>query len=152
MTQTSPGALRELALTYFDRVRAVWERGDTSGLDEVYSDDLVYHIPPFPDLDKGGLRNFVTGFHQAFPDFSVEQDQMVVDGTTTVQRWHCTGTYNGQSPLLPGPPTGRSTQATGVLMAQWHERRIVELWHVGDWVGWLTGAGVLPPLGAADAG
>jgi hypothetical protein len=37
-------------------------------------------------------------------------------------------------------------------MAQWHERRIVELWHVGDWMGWLTGAGVLPPLGAADAG
>jgi hypothetical protein len=64
----------------------------------------------------------------------------------------CTGTYSGENPLLPTPPTGRSTQATGVLMAQWHERRIVELWHFGDWMGWLTGAGVLPPLGAADAG
>jgi hypothetical protein len=60
-------------------------------VDEVYSDDLVYHIPPFPDLDKGGLRDFVTGFHQAFPDFSVEQDQLIVDENTTVQRWIARG-------------------------------------------------------------
>jgi hypothetical protein len=36
---------------------------------------------------------------------------------------------------------GRSTQATGVLMARWRDGRIVELWHFGDWMGWLTGAG-----------
>ena len=152
MTQTTPVPIRELARAYFDRVRAAWECGDVSSLDEVYSDDLVYHIPPFPDLDKGGLRDFVTGFHQAFPDLSVEQDQLIVDENATAQRWHCTGTYSGENPLLPTPPTGRSTQATGVLMAQWHEGRIVELWHLGDWMGWSTGAGVLPPLAAAGAG
>jgi predicted ester cyclase len=152
MTQSSPAPIQELARAHFDRIRAGWERGDVSGVDEVYSDDLVYHMPPFADLDKAQLRDFITGFHQAFPDFSVEEDQLVVDADTTVQRWHCTGTYSGQSPLLPVPPTGRSTQATGVLMAQWRDGRIVELWHFGDWMGWLTGAGVLPPLDAADAG
>ena len=65
MTQTSPASIRELARIYFDRARANWERGDVSILDEVYSDELVYHMPPFPDLDK-----------------------VVVDGDTTVQRWH----------------------------------------------------------------
>lgn len=152
MTQTGPAPIRELARIHFDRVRGGWERGDVSSLDEVYSDDLVYHIPPFPDLDKAGLGDFMTGFHQAFPDFSVEQDELVVDGDTTVQRWHCSGTYTGRSPLLPVPPTGRSTRASGVLMAHWREGRISELWHFGDWMGWLTAAGVVPPLGATDAG
>ena len=116
MTQTGSAPIRELARTHFDRVRGGWERGDVSSLDEVYSDDLVYHIPPFPDLDKAGLGDFMTGFHQAFPDFSVEEDELVVDGDTTVQRWHCTGTYTGHSPLLPVPcrdmPKASSTTGT----------------------------------------
>ena len=78
-------------------------------------------------------------------------DEQVVDGDTTVQRWHCRGTYSGQSPLPPVPPTGRSTQGSGVLMAHWRGGQIAELWHFGDWLGWLTAAGVLPPLDAADA-
>ncbi|ADB73926.1 hypothetical protein [Geodermatophilus obscurus] len=38
-----------------------------SGLGEVDSDDLIYHMPPFPELDKVRLRNYITGFHRAFP-------------------------------------------------------------------------------------
>jgi ketosteroid isomerase-like protein len=149
MTQTSSAPLRDLARVHFDRIRAGWERGDVSGLDEVYADDLVYHMPPFPDLDRQGLRDFMPVFQQAFPDFSVEVDETVIDGDTTVQRWHCSGTYSGRSPLLPVPPTGRRTQASGVLVGHWRDGRVVELWHFGDWMGWLTGAGVLPPLDAA---
>jgi ketosteroid isomerase-like protein len=152
MTQTSPAHLRELARAHFDRIRVAWERGDVSGVDEVFSDDLVYHMPPFPDLDKAGLRDFITRSHQAFSEFSLEEDELVVDGDTTVQRWHCTGTYSGPSSLLPVPPTGRSTQGTGASVAHWRDGRIVELWHFGDWMGWLTGAGVIPPLDAAGAG
>ncbi len=152
MTQTSPAPTRDMARLHFDRIRAGWERGDASGVDEVYSDAVVYHMPPFPDLDRSGLRDFMAAFHQAFPDFVVEEDQLVVDGDTTVQRWHCTATYSGQNSLLPVPPTGRSTRASGVLMARWRDGRIVELWHFGDWMGWLTGAGVLPPLDGAEVG
>ena len=107
-------------------------------------------MPLFPDLDKVGLRNYTTGFHQAFPDFSVQVDELVVDGDTTVQRWHCTGTYSGHSPLLAVPPTGRSTRGTGVPLAHWRDGRISELWHFGDWLGWLSAAGVVSPLNATS--
>ncbi|ADB73927.1 hypothetical protein Gobs01_03658 [Geodermatophilus obscurus DSM 43160] len=50
----------------------------------------------------------------------------------TVQRWPCTGTYSGYSPLLAVPPTGRSTRGTGVLLAHWRNVQISELWHFGD--------------------
>ena len=106
MAQISSVPVRELARSCFDQARAGCEHGDVSGLDEVYSDDLVYHMPPRSDLDKVGLRNYITGFHQACPDFSVQVDELVVDGDTTVQRWPCTGTYSGHSPLLAVPPTG----------------------------------------------
>lgn len=107
-------------------------------------------MPLFPDLDKVGLRNYTTGFHQAFPDFSVQVDELVVDGDTAVQRWHCTGTYSGHSPLLAVPPTGRSTRGTGVPLAHWRDGRISELWHFGDWLGWLSAAGVVSPLNATS--
>ncbi len=80
------------------------------------------------------------------------EDELVVDGDTTVQRVPCTGTYSGHSPLRVVPPTGRSTRGAGVLMAHWREGRISELWHFGDWLGWLTAAGVVSPLNATSAG
>ncbi len=122
-----------------------------SGLDDVYSDDLVHHMPPLADLDKVRLRNYTTGFHQAFPTSPsrwMAGRRRGHDGAALALHGH----LQRPSPLLVVPPTGRSTWGTGVLMAHWRDGRISALWHFGDWLGWLTAAGVVSPLNATSAG
>jgi predicted ester cyclase len=132
---------------FIDQLGEVWITGKVDALDDIVPADVAYHIAPFPDLDRDGLKEFVTAFHQAFPDFTLSIDDQIVAGETSAYRWNCRATYTGDSPLLPVPPTGQPTQATGSHFVRWHDGVPVEVWHHGDWLGWLQRCDVLPPLG-----
>ena len=119
-----------------------------AGLDDLFTADASYHMPPFPDMGVTALKACVRDFTAGFPDFSITTDEQVVSGTTSVHRWHCEGTFSGDTPLLPVPATGRRTTASGSLVLHWRDGRIEGVWHFGDWLGWLTQAGVVAPLGA----
>jgi len=130
------------------RAVGAWTTDNADLLDEAYASDIIYHMPPFPDLvGTAAQKQFIAGFRAAFPDFQVTIDEDIVEGNRSTHRWHCQGTYSGQSPMLPVPPTGRQTVATGSLVMHWENGKVTEAWHFGDWLGWLQGAGVLPPLG-----
>ena len=128
---------------------SAWETGDTSGFDDWFAADLVYHMAPFPDMNREALKGFVSAFHAGFPDFSINTDEEICSGATSVHQWRCTATFSGNTSILPVPPTGQPTAATGNLLLHWSDDRIIEAWHAGDWLGWLTKAGVLPPLSPA---
>jgi ketosteroid isomerase-like protein len=130
----------------FDRFGSAWVDGDMSGVEELFADDVTYHVPPFPDMGKAELLEFIAGFRAGFHDFELSDDEDVVAGSTSVHRWHCAATFAGKAPLLPVEPTGRHTTASGNLMFHWSDGKVTEAWHFGDWMGWLTQAGVLPPL------
>jgi predicted ester cyclase len=98
-------------------------------------------------MDREGLKQFVAGFHQAFPDFSLTIDQEIRDGDTGAARWRCTGTFTGTSPLWPVAPTGKAVAVSGGHFVAWRDERPLEVWHHGDWMGGLQQCGVLPPLG-----
>lgn len=136
----------EVARRAWDRFAAAWERGDMSGVDELFAEASVYHVPPFPDMDKQALKDFIAAFRQGFHDFRVHMDEDLLDDARSLQRWHCEGVFAAVTPLLPAGPTGHGTTATGTLLFHWRDGQIVEAWHAGDWLGWLTRAGVLPPL------
>lgn len=72
----------------------------------------------------------------------MEEDQVV--GDLSAHRWSCTGTFTGPGGIIPGKPTGHQAQGTGTHV---RDGRLVEVWHFGDWLGCLQGAGVLPALG-----
>lgn len=147
MTETAAQPLSESTLRdSWERVMAAWRDGDFSGLDEIYADDLTYHAPPFPDMSKRELRDFITAFRAGFQDIQGEVDEHIIAGLTSVQRWHVEGRFGGKTPLLPADPTGRTTTAIGALLYHWDNGKVTEAWHFGDWMGWLTQAGVLPPL------
>ena len=125
-----------------------WMTDNPDVLDEAFATDVVYHMPPFPDLiGIAAQKQFIAGFRAAFPDFQVIIDEDIIEDNRSTHRWHCHGTYSGQSPMLPVPPTGKQSSASGSLVFHWQDGKIVEAWHFGDWLGWLQGAGVLPPLG-----
>ncbi|WP_448638639.1 ester cyclase [Geodermatophilus sp. URMC 63] len=147
MTQIThaPGT-RERAHEVMTRIAAAWEQGDLAAVDEVFTEDLVYHAPPFADMGRAELGDFITAFRAAFPDAHVQVHGDVVDGTTSVHRWTAEGTFTGTTPLLPGvEPTGRHASSDGAYVLHWSGDRVSEAWHLGDWLGWLVQTGVLPP-------
>ena len=148
MTQMqSSGLTPEVVQEAWNRLKAAWENGDMSGIDDLFDDASVYHVPPFPDLDKQALKDFIAAFRQGFHDFHVHMDEDLLDDARSLHRWHCDGVFAEATPLLPAQPTGLGTTASGTLLFHWQDGHIVEAWHAGDWLGWLTRAGVLPPLG-----
>lgn len=142
-TQTVTEALAHSRMMRFV---AMWEDGDMDAVDEVFSADVTYHAPPFPDMTRAELRDFVTAFREGFHGFRVEPREDVVSASTSVHRWSCEGTFAGRTSMLPAEPTGQRTTATGALVFHWTDGQVSEAWHFGDWLGWLTQAGVIPPL------
>jgi predicted ester cyclase len=125
----------------------VWATGKVELLDDLLSDNVVYHMQPFDDMDLGALKEFITGFHLGFPDFSLTIDEQLFNGDSHAVRWTCTATYTGETSLLSVPPTGKRTGGSGGHFIHWQDGLPVEIWHNGDWLGWLQKCGVLPPLG-----
>ena len=125
----------------------VWATGKVELLDDLLPENVIYHIQPFDDMDLGDLKTFITGFHLGFPDFSLTIDEELFDTDSHAARWTCSATYTGESPLLTVPPTGKPTGGSGGHFLRWQDGRPVEIWHHGDWLGWLQKCGLLPPLG-----
>jgi predicted ester cyclase len=124
-----------------------WENGHVDDVDDLLPPHVVYHLAGFPDMDRDALKQFMAGFHRSFPEFSITVEEDLVDGDRSAHRWSGTGTFSGQGGVIPAEPTGQHTQATGTHVIHWGDGLPVEVWHFGDWLGWLQGAGVLPALG-----
>lgn len=133
--------------SFFSRLAEVWCTGKVDDLDNLLPADVTYHFPPFPDMDRAGLQQFITGFRRAFPDFTVTIEHELVDGDHTAARWNCSGTFSGELPLLSASPTNKGFHTYGGHFVLWRDDRPVELWHNADWLGGLQQCGVLPPLG-----
>ncbi len=121
----------------FDGIGAAWMAGDFSGIDRLVAPKVAYHMPPVGEFDRDGLTQFIAGFRLAFPDFKVTLDETIADGDRVAWRWHCEATFGGESPVVPVPPTGERSAASGTIVARFEAGQIVEAWHHGDWLSWL---------------
>jgi limonene-1,2-epoxide hydrolase len=153
MTQTTHSTVsKERAREAMTRFMATWEQGDLAALDEVFAEDLVYHAPPFADMSRAELRDFIAGFRSGFSEIHVQVHEHVVDGNASVHRWTAEAVLSGATPVLQDvAPTGKRTTAEGAHVFHWSGDRVSEAWHIGDWLGWLTKAGVLPPMPGTSA-
>jgi predicted ester cyclase len=115
-------------------------------MDSLYDPNAVFHVFPFGDMDLEAQKQFIVAFSQAFPDFSVNRLEDIIQGDTTVHRWSASGTFTGKSPIMPVEPTGKQSYAEGTHILHWKDGKVIETFHYGDWLGWLIGCGVLPPL------
>jgi hypothetical protein len=145
---TSPAAVwKERAREAMTRFVAVREQGDLAAVDEISGKDLTYQAPPVPDMGRDGGREFVDGFRAGSTDIHVQMQEHLVDGATSVHRWTVEAVPVRDDPLLPGiEATGKHTTGRGAHVLHWSREQVSEAWHVGDRLGWLTMAGVLPPM------
>lgn len=125
-----------------------WNTGNLDLLDEVFATSVVYHVPPFPDLmGLEAHKQFIASARITYPDFNLTIDEIIVQGNTTAMRWIWRGTFAGPSPSIPVPPTGKPGVSLGAHITHWKDGKVVETWHIGDWLGLLIQHGVIPPMG-----
>jgi steroid delta-isomerase-like uncharacterized protein len=132
-------------------VRRVWEeffiRGNLDKAGEFFAPDYVNHDPAAPE-DRHGpeeLRQFLSIYHNAFPNMQFTIEDMVAGGDEVVVRWTVRGTHQGE--LMGIPPTDNRVTVAGMSMERVSGDKIVETWDNYDALGLMQQLGVIPELG-----
>jgi len=129
-------------------VRRLIDEGFSEGrlevADELIADDLVEHQAFGADHAAGaaGVRAVIASLRQAFPDFRLAIQDLVVAGDLVWTRNVATGTHDG--PFMGHPPTGRPMRIDVFDVLRVVDGRIVEHWGVPDRLGALLQIGAAP--------
>jgi len=124
-----------------DRGVKIWNEGDLSIADEIYSPEIVYHhLNIYEDrIGINAFKEFVDGIRTTYPDFFVVfENRFIADEWATAQ-WTISGTNTG----LRGdqPATGKKMKVSGVTIYHIKDGKIME-----EWVYYNQGA-ILKQLG-----
>jgi steroid delta-isomerase-like uncharacterized protein len=123
----------------------IFQAGNLAVADEILAPDFVIHSPGFPaELTHGseGVKRFATAVRTALPDLQFTHEDIISQGDKAVIRWTSSGTHTG--PWRGIPPTGRSTQGSGIDIFRIVDGKLVELWQEADNLGFLQQLGVIP--------
>jgi steroid delta-isomerase-like uncharacterized protein len=113
---------------------ALLEARDPAVVDDFFAADFVSHNNP-PGFPPGveGVKRFFATFRDAFPDVSVQIDEIVADGDRVAVATTFTGTHEGE--LMGVAPTGRRVSVTGIDIVRVTGGKIVEHRGLTDIVG-----------------
>jgi len=127
-------------------VESLYNAKDISVADEIYSPDLVSHVPNAPQPGNlAQLKRDVAEIYGAFPDGHLTLDDLFAGGDRVAKRWTFSGTH---SKVWQGiPATGKKIVVSGINIFRMNDGKIVEYWEYMDLLGLLQQLGVIPPLG-----
>jgi len=124
-------------------VEEVPNKGNMAVADELLSPHYVGHnLPPGMPSGPEGLKQMVTMFHTAFPDFHVVIEDQVAEGDKVVNRVTVSGTHKGQFMVIA--PTGKQVTVSGIQFWRLADGKIEELWFNRDDLGMMRQLGVIP--------
>jgi steroid delta-isomerase-like uncharacterized protein len=111
---------------------------------ELVAPDFVEHEET-PALAPGrdGVRQLFAMLAEAFPDFRMNVEDMIVEGDKGVVRSMLTGTHKGE--WMGIPATGRSVDVTIIDVFRVADGKVVEHWGAMDSGAMMAQLGVAPP-------
>ena len=127
-------------------IEEAWNNGNIRVIDELFSQDYVYHPAYFVDRElRGteGIKQLVNFYRSAFPDLRVTVEEMFGDRDEAVVRMSWYGTHRGQ--FLNAAPTGRQVVFSWININRFANGKIAETWPAVD-IMWA-----LQQLGVAGA-
>lgn len=140
-------AHRALAERWFGRA---WAGGDTGIAEEVFAERFVLNGR---EVGPDGPRRSVAAVHSAFSRIGVTLDLVLSDGPYTVIHYTTTARHTGD--FRGVPPSGRPVTATGIVIWEVRDGKVVRDWNVFDTAGLLAqiaGAAPSPPDSPAGTG
>jgi predicted ester cyclase len=116
------------------RAEQIWNTGNMTLADLVFSADAIGHGPLLPDAGtREDFEEQVVMMRAAFPDLRVTVEEVVAAGDRVAVRRTVTGTQEGT--FMGIPATGRSIAFTGNEIYRVADREIVESWWAYDALG-----------------
>jgi steroid delta-isomerase-like uncharacterized protein len=100
-------------------------------IDELCAPSFVDHSA-LPGQAPGieGLKAVLRDYFQAFPDLTVNVQEIVAERDIVVTRFTMQGTHKGS--LFGAPPTNRKVTFRGIDMVRIKDGKATEVWHEGD--------------------
>lgn len=132
-----------MAMTPEDVVRAwfdeIWNQGREDAIGRLADPHMIAHgSPSFHGPDEFSVM--YRQFRQALPDIRVSIGQTVTNGDCCAAHCRVTARHTGDG---LGPPTNRTVEFDGVVLARARDGRLVEAWNCFDFlsmyqqVGWV---------------
>ncbi len=136
MTSRNPYHI-ESARVVRDVIARVWQDGDrqagAAAIEELFAPEISAHV-----------AEHFWQLVSAFSDFTVDVDDMIVDGDTVAARLTLSGTHTGTFAEVQA--TGRTVTWCSMRWCEVHRGRVVETWAMQDRLGLLQQLGALPKV------
>ena len=129
----------------------VINKGDLSVADRYLAPNLIDHqlLPGMPSGVEG-VRAFMSGFREAFPDLHYTVEDTIVEGDEVVQRTTAHGTMKGD--FMGMPASGKTAEWEEIHISRFANGKVVEHWAVVDQLAMLTQLGFIDQQAGATAG
>ncbi|PZE86980.1 ester cyclase [Curtobacterium sp. MCBD17_032] len=130
---TDPTATEDLVRAFYEPFRT----GDTTTYDEVLADDWL-DLPLAPGQQQGpaGMAAQIALFRHAMPDYTVEHQDVIVQGDEVAVRNTVSGTHQGA--FMGHEPTGKRIEMRTMDVHQVRDGKIVTTWHLEDFAGLMA--------------
>ena len=124
-------------------IQEVFNKGSIDVVNQLVSKDVIDHsaLPGSPSGIEG-VKQFVTVFRTAFPDFHFTIEDQLAEGDKVVTRSYWQGTHKG--PFMGIPATGKTVKVTAIDITRWSGGKAVEHWSNEDIFGMMQQLGIIP--------
>lgn len=108
-------------------IAGVWDEANPEAVERFASESYRRHTSPGAEpLDRNEQVARLKGFRAAFPDITIEVEDVVADGDLLAFRSTMRGTHRGE--ILGIAPTGRQVAVGLVDMVRIEDGQFVEQW------------------------
>lgn len=143
MSEDNKARIRE----FIDRVLTA---GEIDATGDYFHGDVVEEVP-FPGQGPGlqGLKETLTRFRQAFPDWQWRVEEQIAEGNNVLTRFIWSGTHQGE--FLGIPATNRVVRVWGMVIDRFEERKVKSTRILLDTLSLMQQLGVVPAVTASDS-
>lgn len=114
-------------------VQEVWGSRRLQAVDDFFSPDFIFHSPAGETKGLESYKKMVQMLFSAFPDISLQYDDILAEGSRVAGRGMFTGTHQGT--FMGILPTGRQVQFIGMCIFEFSQGKIMEEWSCPDNLG-----------------
>ncbi len=131
-----------------ERVLKIWNLGDLSSLEEIFSPDYTRHHPaPSENASLEDLKQTVLSNREVFPDYRLQFQDMIINADKILVAATMTGTNTG--PLGDVPATHKKVRMDGIYIYRIADHKIAEEWTFFNLLHYYQqlGYSLVPPSG-----